>query len=94
MPHNFNESEPEIGLRPSFEQYRGDATGIHIGRIAQLLLLVFASLAYFGGGIYLLSFHSASVTDGSQTWFEVIAKGIGLYSIGRGFSTVSRFFDR
>ena len=58
--------------------------------ILQKFLAFIGSLACMLGGIYLLSFKGA----GEQTtWFEVIARGIGVYFIGKGLLVGALFWS-
>jgi hypothetical protein len=46
-----------------------------------------AGLLSIGAGIYLLSKHGTAISIGGQSgqsWFEVLAHGIGIYFIARG----------
>jgi hypothetical protein len=46
---------------------------------------VIAALICIAAGIYLLSTKSITIgSDGGQSWFAVIAHGMGIYFIGKG----------
>jgi len=50
------------------------------------ILDIAATLLSIGAGVYLLTRHSISTAglDGGQSWFEVIAHGMGIYFIAKG----------
>jgi len=52
---------------------------------AGVIIEVIASLIAIGAGLYLLFEHSIVATTGDgQSWFEVLAHGIGAYFLARG----------
>jgi hypothetical protein len=54
-----------------------------MGRLAE----IGGALLSIGAGVYLLTKNGATITVGGQTgqsWFEVLAHGIGVYFVGKG----------
>jgi len=48
------------------------------------LVEVVAALLVIGAGAYLLQAQSVGVVQGGESWFQVLAHGIGIYFLGRG----------
>ena len=48
------------------------------------LLEILAGVIALGAGIYLLQEHSIATGGAGQSWFEVLAHGIGAYFVARG----------
>lgn len=48
------------------------------------LIDIAAGVIVVGAGIYLLQSQSVSDVAGGQSWFELLAHGIGIYFLGRG----------
>jgi hypothetical protein len=54
-------------------------------RAYRKLVEAVAGVAAAGGGVYLLTWNSAGMVPGSgESWFQVLAHGIGIYFVARG----------